>query len=304
MTFSRDITDPEQVNDCHSITNASRGGDVMTHLRVMLCCFIVGGLLALPGLGDAFNSQVYFVAGAVAPKSAHESIRMDSEQVTIRLRRTAYTVDAVFRLFNTGKTTKEWVGLPYRGWGYDTDISGSWGFLRFGAWADGRKVEFSPAHEVYGTTALFPLRLPPHSQSKLTFVWMVRHITFPGHARKTIRVRYEAPYIRYEKSGGHGQGDYLHGSSSLWKGTIGKAVFIVDCTEVGGTKNIKVMGFGPSSGTRVLSDNVWKYEAKDIKPSLRARLRICYTDKEPQPATRSAVSPKRRKKDSKYQWGK
>lgn len=276
----------------------------MTHPRVMLCCLIVGGILALPGLGSAFNGEVHFIAGAVAPKSSHQSISMESEQVTIRLRRTAYTVDAVFRLFNTGKTTTEWVGLPYRGWGYDTDISGNWGFLRFDAWADGRKVEFSPAHEVDGIAGLFPLRLPPDSLSKLTFVWMIRQITFPGHARKTIRVRYEAPYIRYEKSGGHGQVDYLHGSSSLWKGTIGKAIFIVDCTDVGGTKNIAVRAYGSGSGPHLLSDNVWKYEGRDIKPHVRSRLTVGYADIEPQAATHSAIPRKRRKKDSKYQWGK
>jgi hypothetical protein len=113
---------------------------------------------------------------------------------------------------------------------------------------------------------------------------MVSKITFPGHARTTIRVRYEAPYERYEAANcAHLRwAHYLYGSASLWKGDIGKASFIIDCTEVGGTKNISVRGFKARPGPKLIADNLWTLAMTDFEPDVGAKLILTYSDKSPQ----------------------
>ncbi len=61
---------------------------------------------------DFYLSGYLQGAGAIATKEPHQTIRMDSMEVTIQLRPNSYVVDSVFKLFNEGEETTEWVGFP------------------------------------------------------------------------------------------------------------------------------------------------------------------------------------------------
>ncbi len=74
-------------------------------LLVTVCC--------LPCIAKANPAPFPISGGAVSAKLPHETIRMDSEEVTIRLGRGgSYTVQGVYYMVNTGEETTEWVGFP------------------------------------------------------------------------------------------------------------------------------------------------------------------------------------------------
>ena len=60
-------------------------------------------LAPFPGGADIGPLQVFKGSGVVAPRSPHQSIRLDSQEVVIRVHRTIYLVDAVFNfsIFST-----------------------------------------------------------------------------------------------------------------------------------------------------------------------------------------------------------
>lgn len=243
----------------------------MKNIRGVLFCLMAASLIFLPGPGRANLSPIILIGagGAASPDSPHDSIRMDAEQVTIRLKKTSYTVDAVFDFFNTGETTTEWVGFPKssvsvgkslisypkRQLGHYLD---TYDFIRFDAWVDGRKAEFSEERDFFRDAGLHDV-----AESK----WMVKQVVFPGHAKTTIRIRYESPYTYT------GLAYYVYGTGSFWKGKIGKAAFIIDSSEVGGAETTW-MAFQASPGPRLISRNLVRYEIRDFEPWPRARLKI------------------------------
>ena len=90
----------------------------MRHILIFLLCFVLAGLLLVANSGRADDAPIEITGGAASPIAfPHQSIRMDSEEATIRLHKKSYTVDAVFRFFNTGETLTEWVGFPKRSMG-------------------------------------------------------------------------------------------------------------------------------------------------------------------------------------------
>ncbi len=240
-------------------------------------------LALLPAGADVGPLQMFKGGGVVAPKSPHRAIRLDSQEVVIRLRESSYVVNAVFNLSNTGNTTREWIGFPKwvasRVESYPT-------FMRFEGSANGQELEFDEAWDLTGGQKL------RRSMSGLEFMslarrpmkeqrqWLVSHVTFPGHRMNTIRIRYEAPY-----SGKHfREAAYIYGTGSSWKDNIGRAVFVIDSSEVGGIEKISVR-FVTGSGRRIdrktvrtlgrpMLKNVMRYELSDFDPPQSARLAI------------------------------
>ena len=110
----------------------------------LLLYLIAGAFLCFPNPGMPNQTPLFVEGGGVSPKSEHETVRMESEQVMIRLGRFTYTVDATFHLFNTGETVTEWVGFPKRR--IKLIVDGLDGlaqpdFVRFDTWVDGQHVE-------------------------------------------------------------------------------------------------------------------------------------------------------------------
>lgn len=183
--------------------------------------------------------------GSAAAKSLHQTIRMDSEDVTIQLGQGSYTVNALFHFSNSGDTTTTWVGFP-RGEEYFERIQRDLpDFVQFHAWVDGKKVPFS----------------------KEGNRWLARQVTFPGHAKTTIRVLYEAKYYR------GGRARYIIGTGSLWKDSIGRAAFTVDGSAIGGTKHFTA-SLKAAQSHRLLSDKAVRIEVTNYEPEPNTALHI------------------------------
>ena len=84
--------------------------------------------------------------GKVIPAPPRGEIRLLSQNVVIRLEKYTATVDAVYQFANTGATSTQWVGFPKKASGSVPFIVGEdyqkYGFLRFDAWANGRRLDF------------------------------------------------------------------------------------------------------------------------------------------------------------------
>ncbi len=224
--------------------------------------------------------------GVVAPRSEHKTIRMDSEEVIIRLKSNSYVVDVVFNMFNTGETRTELTGFPKCVMSGDHFPS----FLKFEGWVNGVSTEFKDEEDrvaegdIPGAKTFrdsFLLRTWKHPKDYLK--WLVSDITFPGHATTAIRIRYQADYCNESC-----EAAYLLGTGSLWKDNIGKAVFIIDSTEVGGPEKILTY-FAQGSREELIAEkaieapktilkNVARYEIRDFKPDPKAYVRIKLCD--------------------------
>jgi len=198
---------------------------------------------------------------------------LDSQEVIIRLKTFSYVVDVVFNLFNTGDTTTEWTGFPK--W-VASRVNLYPTFIKVEGAVNGRQIKFDEEWDLSGSTRLrsgmsheefFHLAHRPMKEERQ---WLVSRVTFPGHAGTTICVTYEAPYSYASRH--YREASYIYGTGSLWKDNIGKAVFIVDSTEVGGTEKISTYleGLAP----RPISKNVLRYELRDFKPHIEAHFRI------------------------------
>ncbi len=96
--------------------------------------------------------------------------------------------------------------------------------------------------------------------------WLASHITFPGHAKTTICTSYEAHYSS-------DRAFYIVGTGRNWKDSIGKAVFLVDSSAVGGARNIK-MDFPVAPGPRLLSESLTIFQIENAEPPPDAKLVI------------------------------
>ena len=85
----------------------------MTYTPGLVACLIVAGQFFSPDHGGANDVWPRLMGGTAAPESPHPTIRMVSEEVTIRLKKT-FAVDGVLHSCNTGNTKTEWVGFPKR----------------------------------------------------------------------------------------------------------------------------------------------------------------------------------------------
>lgn len=249
--------------------------------RRLLLYLIAGAFLCFPNRGMTNQTPLFVEGGAVSPKSEHETVRMDSEQVIIRLGRFTYTVDATFHLFNTGETVTKWVGFPKRRVKLiDGRLSPD--FLRFDTWVDGRHAEVTELRDPHAADVGFwerlmgplrdRLRLSIYRYARRGYIrneWMAQRVAFPRHARTTIHTIYEAEYP-YR---GHRRAVYIFGTGRYWKGGIGEATFVIDCTGVGGTSKVDV-DFPVAPRPKILSGNLITFDVRKLKPPPDAQLYI------------------------------
>jgi hypothetical protein len=246
--------------------------------RRLLLYLIAGAFLCFPNPGMANQTPLHVEGGAATPKSRDKAVRMDSEQVMIRLGQRSYTVDAVFHLFNTGERVTEWVGFPKRRVKLMPQGLTPRDFVRFDTWVDGRHVEVSELREAQAHVSLWEdlvsLRyrlerliylFPGHGPMRNE--WMGHRVTFPPHTKTSIRTIYEAEYANA------GGALYIFGTGRYWKDGIGEATFVIDCTDVGGTGKVDVH-FPVAPGPKILSENLITFDVRKLKPPPDAQLYI------------------------------
>lgn len=233
-----------------------------------LLCLIAAGLFFRPDLARTeFRPLHVLEREGAALNCPHESIRLESQEVIIQLAKLTYTVDAVFHFFNSGKRTIEWLGFPKR----RNPVGGRCGtlaFIPFDVWIDDRKINVS---EIQSANDQQRPGTDLSQQARL----VVRAVVFPDHARTTIRVRYEETYDRCGPD--CMVGGFAYGSGRCWKDPIGKAVFIIDSSQVGGLELVDVAFSRTetqkySIRRRPISNDVVRYEIRDFEPELCSAL--------------------------------
>ncbi|MFH0824339.1 MAG: hypothetical protein V2B18_16425 [Pseudomonadota bacterium] len=239
---------------------------------MMVKLVIVAALIAITdlGTGKTFAAswdgrEAWAAGGSISPAARNETIRLDRMEVTVRLKKPKYVVDSVFRLFNTGETSEEMVGMPkhashlYR---LPNKRCLLHDFTRFDVWVNGRRAEFAEQRD-FLTDPSTPF-LTPHEQAVYweETRWMVGRIKFPGHAPTIIRVRYEAPY---DPQPGRDLpldvARYYYGTAGYWKDRIRNAVFIVDRTDAVAEKT-------PEGDPWLITNRIRMDEIRDFEPRL------------------------------------
>jgi len=259
----------------------------MRHVCALLLLSVAAFLVAqIPGRADIAplrKRPSQPPGGTAALKSPHQSIRMEAEEVRIQLRRETYTVDAVFRMFNTGKAATEWVGFPKKEEGDSSSYDDEPQFVRFNMWLQGKMMQFDDQYDV---SAVRPPTegssdISPDKRSRMQWLedsnWLMRQVSFPGRAKTVINVSYEARYG--EGSLGSEYAHYIYGTGRHWRGSIGKARFTLDCSEKGGVDRVEVL-FSPADERKyvirrkLISQNVVQYEIMNFEPHPRGRLSV------------------------------
>lgn len=236
----------------------------MTYVRVLLCLLLLSGdsvLLASVSSRDLMRPDTWVLTlagGVIAPRTPQKDIRMDSVEVSFELRSYTYWADAEFSLYNTGDTTTVQIGFPMHGEATSSTIMHrpAWvsknlfaiqDFITFDSWVSGRRVEFKEQSTFIkdadrffsedlgqpgeGTASMASQSMGPRKRKT---IWLVKRVTFQGHATTTIRVRYQAPYCYVESSILRYFAFFYLGTGHYWKGQIAKATFLVDSRHMGG----------------------------------------------------------------------
>ncbi|MEW6714182.1 MAG: hypothetical protein AB1306_03690 [Nitrospirota bacterium] len=222
----------------------------------------------------ANDAPIRLIGGGAMPSSGfNQTIKMETEEITIRLEKKSYTVDATFHFLNTGETKEEMVGFPKRGFGYWGDFKGTRPFLRFETWVNGKKTQFSEEPEsasVEGVLYLPDLinAIKENTSDSLfvkDFRWLVKRVLFPSRKKTVTRVRYEA---EYQESSNCLSASYIYGTGNPWKDTIGRALFKVD-TAAAPEKSISVR-FPVKAKYLVqekqVSENIREYQINNFDP--------------------------------------
>lgn len=243
----------------------------MKHSRLFLYLIVlVLTLSSHPGKTDItpMDYSPPPTGGGVSPKSPHPTIRLDDQEVIIRLKQATYTVDAVFHLSNKGETTTEWIGFPKNAMGPRRGpVDKVMDFIRFEVSVNGENTPFGEASDFIKGAQSTPEK--PRLWSAEHSSWLVGQAVLPGHAITTIRLSYETSY----NSGGRAghEAFYIYGTGGYWKDSIGKATFIVDSAQRGGVDRAEAV-FSTSEATRymihrwLISEYVAKYEIRDFEP--------------------------------------
>lgn len=237
----------------------------MRSIRRLLPVIIAAAMLLTPTWGSPCDGPPTetIKGGAPAVLSPDNSIRLDTEEVCIRLHKDRYTVDAVFQFFNTGESTSRLIRFPKRGTRFSYNPSSD--FRQFQGWIDGREMEFTaePDAHVYSKETWYDHHRYEDVVSDSG--WMNRKVEFRGHSGTTIRVRYSAPLTRPSVA------QYLYGTGFNWKDSIGRAYYIIDTEDVGGSKDFCGRFSEPDIQKHVIrerriSSNMVVYEIKNFEP--------------------------------------
>lgn len=249
----------------------------MTYKFKIVSWIMVLVLYHSAAIGDLAPLSQQASGGAASPVSDHASIRMDSEQVKIRLEKDSYSVDAEFIFYNTGETVTELVGFPKVNYLAIRQHEGPTNYMRFETWVNGEKAEI-----LNSDPDCKPMTLRDFldgAKKGTTFpsreinLWLVHRVKFPGHAYTTMRTKYESRY--FVPKFGPKEAIYIVGTGRHWKDRIGKAVFSIDCSRVGGTENVR-SHLSMAPGPRLISGGLLVHEIRNSKPEPRAALTVWF----------------------------
>jgi hypothetical protein len=192
--------------------------------------FFVRSLL----ISDMSSAIIDPGGGGFSPKAPNHNMRMDSQEVLIRLKKTSYVVDAIFHFFNTGESTTEWIGFPI-------PRNHLTRFTQLDSLIDGRRLDLVKKSRVWA------INLPYLDYPNKKRQWLGANVVFQGHAVTKIRLNYETSYLPFRSNAvlyfvrnvrkTPGRVVYEYGTCSYWKDRIGILAFTIDGSELGGRKH-------------------------------------------------------------------
>jgi len=175
--------------------------------------------------------------GTPEPAFPSKTIRMDAQEVTMRLGKESYTVDAFFRFFNTEETATQWVGFPVRGNVCIRNRLHAPAFIRLNCWMGDRKLALTESGDLIRDTrnllyTLYYSRSRPAPCDETHYRWLGTYVTFPGRSHATLHLSYEADYIHGGEMPPVAKAIYILGTASRWTGSIGQFTLTVDRSRV------------------------------------------------------------------------
>lgn len=218
--------------------------------------------------------------GVVSPVSDNTSIRMDSEKVEIRLEQDSFSVDAEFIFYNTGETVTKLVGFPQANYVTVREYKRPTNYMGLETWINGKKAKITnrgpdskpmTGAEFYDKCRKGTIKKGARFPSREIKLWLVCSVTFPGHAFTKMRTKYQSRY--FVTMFGQVRARYIVGTGRHWKDRIGRAVFIIDPSGVGGQKNVKI-GIQKAPGPWLNSGGVLIREITNFEPEPREALSV------------------------------
>ncbi len=183
------------------------------------------GLLLLCTSVRADDGAVHGVGGSVALLEAHPSIRMVWERVDVKLGWETAKVRCRFIFRNEGPATTVKIGFPEKAWGEGSTATSN--FKNFKSWVDGKQIKTR-----FITSA--------RDNDREYKAWHVKTVAFK--ARETIEIVDEYESQLGNISDGSRFFEYTLRSGKSWKGPIGKAIIVVDGTDISSYWKLKAYG--------------------------------------------------------------
>jgi hypothetical protein len=151
------------------------------------------------------------------------SIAVSSQTVIFDAGPKGYTAEAAFEFFNSGESTTAIVGFPVYSHRMGDKLAAAH-FPAFEAWVDGKSIELK---DVPGKRELVPqernhdFEATEDSRND----WLSGPVSFEGHQRTVMRVKYQAPYSHEVESAGESMIFFLFGIQSAESGSVKSSTF-------------------------------------------------------------------------------
>jgi len=227
--------------------------------RIIL--LLIGTLFIFCTLAAGDDTAVVGVGGAIQAMKSHPSIRMVSEDVSIRLYPERYTVRCQFEFKNEGEDTVAYMGFPENAVG-DVPQQKTSQFEYFRTAVDGVPVKstFQPS--------------PPSEENEYTG-WHIKNVQFKRGQTRIITVDYASPVG--ETSDGSRFCSYIMHTGSSWKGKIGRAVIHVDIGAI--TKHYTVTSISPKQAKIQGNTIIWRFS--NLEPTADDDISVRFEIKRP-----------------------
>lgn len=179
----------------------------------------------------------------------HKTVRMDLIDAHMRFGKTTFSVDAVYKFFNTGKATTELVAFEKEP------------FMRYDTWVNGERLTDWKSLSAWLPRISYFLRtLSTGPRSNVG--WVVRRVKFPAKRPTIIRTSYTSHY--YGPLEGLPVVSYPFAAGRYWKGSIQVATITIHGTDRFGSKSL--WAFVLPRWRRLIRGNVIRLETRDFTP--------------------------------------
>lgn len=215
-----------------------------------------------------FSNDTYFfmVGGNLVPTTEADNIvEMKEETINIVLNDRYYEVTVVFNFYNPAETVDLSVGFPF----FEIGIGGNGSIYDFHCWTNDEEIDYSDK-PIERSWSKIPSDKPELENA------FIRNILFKGKTFTTTKINYKADY-GFDVDGLIA--NYLYGTGSSWKHSIGKITLIIE-NNIKYYRPVKItMGNNLINNTFTrISDNTFKSVFTNIEPDYEDIFQIFISD--------------------------